>query len=77
MKALMITSDQVLHAEIGAQGAARMPALNLTALRASPRDALERALAEAPALVIVDAGALDEAEPGQFERLAQQHPDEW
>ncbi len=74
MKALIITRDSLLHEEIAAQGAARMPALQLTASRGGLRDAVEHIVPEAPELVIVDAS---EVEPGQvdmLERLAKQYP---
>jgi hypothetical protein len=49
MKALLISRDSQLYAEIASQGAARVPPLNVAASRASLRDALDRPLAERPA----------------------------
>ncbi len=74
MKALIITSDSALHAEIVSQGGSRMPALTLVALRTSLRDAAERLAAESPELVIVDASAIDEGELALLERLAKLYP---
>jgi len=74
MKALLITRDSQLHAEIATQGAARVPPLNLGATRATMREALERPVAEAPALVIVDASDWDHGEADLLERLAKHYP---
>lgn len=74
MKALMITKDTLLHAEIAAQGAARMPALQLLASRAGLHDAAERILPEPPALVIVDASGAGPGEADLLERLLRLYP---
>ena len=73
MKALLITRDSQLHAEIASQGAARVPPLILTT-RTSLRDALDRVLADAPALVIIDASDLDGGHADLLERLAKHYP---
>ncbi len=54
MKALMVSADGLLHAEIATQGAARMPGLQLVATRTGLREAVERPLDELPELAIVD-----------------------
>ncbi|KAB8040173.1 AAA family ATPase [Janthinobacterium aquaticum] len=74
MKALMISRDGPLHDEIAAQGAARMPVLRLLDRRASLREAVERVLAEAPELVIVDASDIGADDADLFERLARLYP---
>jgi pilus assembly protein CpaE len=73
MKALLISRDTQLCAEIASQGAARVPPLNVAASRASLRDALDRPLADAPALVIVDIGAADAADGDLLERLTRHY----
>ncbi len=72
MKALLITRDLALHAEIASQGAARVPPLTLGTTRSSMRDALDRPVADMPALVIVDASDIEPAEADNLERLAKQ-----
>ena len=74
MKALLITRDSDLHAEIASQGAARVPPLNLGATRSSMRDALDRLIPDAPALVIIDASAFDASEADMLERLSKHYP---
>jgi pilus assembly protein CpaE len=74
MKALVITRDAALHATLLAQGAARSPPLRLLAGRTSLADALERPPAEAPELVIVDAGAVAAADVALLERLPRLYP---
>ncbi|WBS03288.1 AAA family ATPase [Pseudoduganella sp. SL102] len=74
MKALMISKDSLLHAEIAAQGSARMPALQLVASRQGLRDAAERPLADPPDLVIFDAGGVEPGDWEIVERLARQYP---
>jgi pilus assembly protein CpaE len=71
MKALLISRDSQLQAEIATQGAARVPPLNLGATRASLRDALDRPLASPPALVIIDAASADAGEGDLLERLCK------
>jgi len=73
MKALLISRDSQLHAEIASQGAARVPPLNVAATRASMRDALDRPVAD-PQLVIVDASDADPANADLLERLGRQYP---
>ena len=74
MKALMISSDALLHAEIAAQGSARMPPVQLVASRGGLRDAVERPLPEAPALVVFDASEVAPGEGELVERLSKQYP---
>jgi pilus assembly protein CpaE len=74
MKALLISRDSQLYAEIASQGAARVPPLNMAASRASMRDALERPLADHPDLVIVDATDLDDVDAELLERVARNYP---
>ncbi|MDB5909048.1 MAG: response regulator receiver protein [Massilia sp.] len=71
MKALLISPDPVLHAEIAAQGAARVPPLLIGATRASLRDALDRPPTDAPALVIIDASASEAADADSLDRLGK------
>jgi pilus assembly protein CpaE len=73
MKALLISRDPQLHAEIASQGAARVPPLYIAAARDSLRDALDRPLAEHPGLVVIDAGADDGADADQLERLTRHY----
>ncbi len=73
MKALMISRDSLLHAEIATQGSARMPALQLAASRNGLRDAIDRPLPELPELVILDASDMDEDEGELVERLGKQY----
>ena len=74
MKALMISKDSMLHAEIAAQGSARMPPVQLVASREGLRDAIERLLPEAPALVILDASDVAPDEGELVERLSKLYP---
>ncbi|NGZ87507.1 AAA family ATPase [Duganella aceris] len=74
MKALMISSDALLHAEIAAQGSARMPPVQLMASRSCLRDAVERPLPEAPQLVVFDASGVTPDEGELVERLSKQYP---
>ncbi|ELX11926.1 CbiA and response regulator receiver domain-containing protein [Janthinobacterium sp. HH01] len=71
MKALMISRDSLLHAEVAAQGSARMPAMQLVASRNGLRDAVERQLPEMPDLVIVDASDAAPEETELLERLGK------
>jgi pilus assembly protein CpaE len=75
MKALLISRDSQLYAEIASQGAARMPPLNLGAVRASLREALDRPEADSPQLVIVDATETESSEAALLERLGRQYPE--
>src|SRR5471030_207476 len=75
MKALMISKDSLLHAEIAAQGSARMPAVQLVASRNGLRDAVERLMPEPPQLVIFDASDVAPDEAELVERLAKHYPD--
>lgn len=75
MKALLISRDSQLYAEIASQGAARVPPLNLGAVRASLREALDRPESDAPQLVIVDATETEPAEAALLERLGRQYPE--
>ena len=74
MKALLISRDSALHAEIASQGAARVPPVNLIATRAGMREALDRLASEAPALVIVDASDFEASEGDLLERLSKHYP---
>ena len=74
MKALLITRDGQLRAEIASQAAARVPPLNLGANHRGVREALESPLSEAPLLVIIDADDSDVAEPDLLERLCKCYP---
>jgi pilus assembly protein CpaE len=74
MKALLITRDGELQAEIAAQGAARVPPLSVGACRASIQDALDRLVPDQPALVVIDASDLDDNDAGDLERLAKHYP---
>jgi pilus assembly protein CpaE len=75
MKALLISRDTQLYAEIASQGAARVPPLNVAASRASLRDALERPLSESPSLIIVDISDADAdaADGDLLERLTRHY----
>ncbi|WP_332876040.1 AAA family ATPase [Massilia sp. S19_KUP03_FR1] len=72
MKALLISRNAVLCADIASQGAARVPPLHVGANRASLREALERA-AEAPELVIIDASGAEATDADLLERLTRHH----
>jgi pilus assembly protein CpaE len=74
MKALLISRDIALHAEIAAQGAARVPPLHLAATRSSLRDALDRLPGEHPGLVIIDASDSEAADADLLERLCKHYP---
>jgi pilus assembly protein CpaE len=71
MKALMVSKDSLLHAEIAAQGSARMPAVQLVASRNGLRDAVERQLPEMPELVVLDASDIAAEEGELVERLSK------
>jgi pilus assembly protein CpaE len=73
MKALLISRDSQLFAEISSQGAARVPPLNVVASRVSLRDALDRPVSDQPALVIVDASDVDPSDADLLERLARHY----
>lgn len=74
MKSLLITRDNLLHAEIATQGAARVPPVNLVAMRSNLRDALDRLVPDPPALVIVDASDFEPNEADLLERLSKHYP---
>lgn len=74
MKAILVTRDSLLHAEVASQGAARVPPLNLVAVRAGLREALDRPVPDAPALVIVDASGFEPGEADLLERLSKHYP---
>ena len=74
MNALMIGRDTQLQAELAAQGAARMPSVQMAATRSSLRDAVERVLPEAPDLVLLDASEVEPSDALLLERLAQHYP---
>ena len=74
MRALLISRDSHLYAELAAQGAARVPPLHLGATRAGLREALDRPDPDAPQLVIVDASNLEPSEASLLERLGRQYP---
>lgn len=73
MKALIITRDSELHAEIATQGTARVPPVKVVAVRASLREALDRLLPDNPGVVIIDASDSDIREPDLLERLAKHY----
>ena len=75
MKALLISRDTQLYAEIASQGAARVPPVNVAASRASLRDALERPLSDSPSLIIVDISDADPdaADGDLLERLTRHY----
>lgn len=74
MKSLLITRDNQLHAEIATQGAARVPPVNLVAIRSCLREALDRLVPDAPALVIIDAGDFEPSDGDLLERLSKHYP---
>lgn len=74
MKALLISHDSQLYAELASQGAARVPPLKMAANRASMRDALDRPVAEPPELLIIDASDATAADVDLLERLARTYP---
>ena len=73
MKALLISRDTHLQAEIAALGAGRAPPLSVGTLRPSLREALEGLPADVPELVIIDASDLEEADADQLDRLAKHY----
>lgn len=73
MKALLISRNAALYAEIASQGAARVPPVNLGASRTSLRDALDRTVTEALELVIIDASGAEAADADLLERLTRHH----
>jgi pilus assembly protein CpaE len=73
MKALLISRDAQLYAEIASQGAARVPPLNVVSSRVSVHDALERPPADSFDLVIVDISDVDAADGDLLERLTRHH----
>ena len=75
MKALMISRDEALLAEMATQGAARIPPMRLVARSATLREASERAAPEAPQLVILDASGIDSDDADLIERLGRSYPD--
>jgi pilus assembly protein CpaE len=74
MKALMISRDSLLHAELAAQGSARMPAVHLVASRQGLRDAVERLVPDPPELVIFDASDVAPDETELVDRLGKHYP---
>ncbi len=74
MKALLISRDSALQAELAAQGAARVPPLSLGSVRTSVREAIERMSSAAPALVIIDARDSDAGEADLLDRLGKAYP---
>ena len=73
MKALLISNDSLLHAEISAQGSARMPPLQLIASRNGLRDAVDRQLPEAPQLVVFDSSDVGPEEGALVDRLGKHY----
>ena len=73
MKALLISRDTQLYAEIASQGAARVPPLHVAAGRASLRDALDRPQSDTPDVVIVDGSDADAADADLLERLTRHY----
>ncbi|PWF55192.1 AAA family ATPase [Massilia glaciei] len=74
MKALIITRDTQLQAEIASQGAARVPPLAVAAAYPGMRDALERPVPDNPHLVVLDASEVEPADADLLERLAKHYP---
>jgi pilus assembly protein CpaE len=74
MRALLISCDSHLYAELASQGAARVPPMQVAATRAGLREALDRPDPDAPQLVIVDASNLEPSEANLLERLGRQYP---
>ncbi|UGQ46175.1 AAA family ATPase [Massilia endophytica] len=74
MKTLIISKDSLLHAEIAAQGSARLPTLQLTSSRKSLKEAVDRIVPDAPELVILDASDVEPAEADLVDRLARLYP---
>jgi pilus assembly protein CpaE len=74
MKTLMVTKNKQLHVEIAAQGAARIPPVQLVASRTGLCDAVERILPEPPELVILDSSDIEPGEAELLERLARLYP---
>jgi pilus assembly protein CpaE len=74
MKALLISHDSQLYAELASQGAARVPPLKMAASRASMRDALDRPVSDHPELLIVDASDASAADADLLERLTRTYP---
>ncbi len=75
MKALLITRDSHLHADVAAQGAARIPSMRLVAMRDGLKEASEHMVADAPQLVIIDTSGVDAAEVELIDRLVRQYPE--
>ncbi|MGZ3183272.1 MAG: AAA family ATPase [Telluria sp.] len=73
MKCLVITRDNQLAADIAAQGAARVPALEMLSTRPGLREALERPAGGVPDLVVLDASLPEVAEPDLLERLGKHY----
>jgi pilus assembly protein CpaE len=73
MKALLISRDAQLYAEIASQGAARVPPLHVVSSRVSLHDALDRTPADSFELVIVDISGVDAADGDLLERLTRHH----
>jgi pilus assembly protein CpaE len=72
MKALLISRNTALAADIASQGAARVPPLHVSASRASMRDALDRP-ADALDLVVIDASGAEAADADLLDRLTRHH----
>ncbi|MCE3264179.1 MAG: response regulator receiver protein [Pseudoduganella sp.] len=75
MKALLISDDDQLQAELAAQGSARLPALQMAATRRDLGDALERLLPQPPELVLLDASHVAPGQAELLEPLARHYPD--
>ncbi|MYN04101.1 AAA family ATPase [Pseudoduganella sp. DS3] len=75
MKALLISPDEQLQADLAAQGSARLPVLQLAATRHDLRDALARLLPQPPELVLFDASQVEPAQAELLEPLARQYPE--
>lgn len=73
MKTLLISRDSLLHEELAAQGAARVPPLQIVVTRACIRDALDRVMTEPPELVIIDAKDGDTTDTSLLDRLCRQY----
>ena len=73
MKTMLVSRDSALQSEIATQGAARIPPLLVSSVRASLRDALDRAAHDHPDLVLIDASDGEWHEPDLLERVARHY----
>jgi len=74
MKSIFIASNENLHRELEAIGAARTPSIAISAFNDSLHKAAGLLSSEAPQLVIFDASNCDAGEFAALEKLTAQHP---